>query len=534
MLRLIRTYADFLNRKSYSFYFIVFLFLLVPALLINIGAMPLIADEPTRALVSLEMILRKNYIVPTINGDPYYNKPPLYNWIVAALYNIFGSQKEWVIRIPTLLGLFIYSLIIYFFVKKKIGKREAMLTVALYVASGRILFYDSFLGLIDTLFSAFIFLNFMIIHNYFSKGKYWQMFFLSYFITAVCFMLKGLPAIVFQGITLVVMLVYEKKINLVWSLQHVCAIVFFFLLLSCYYIPYSYHNGIDTLFKTLISESTKRTVAEKGVVESLWHLITFPFEFIFHFLPSTLLVIFLINSETIRTIKEHNFLAYCSLIFLANFLVYWLSPETVPRYLFMFLPLFYMVCLHFYDKDVQNKDSKLYNTFRRFLVVVSFMLSFSMLIPLFIQLPITNGEKIFYSLMLFLCSLTASVSQMVAKRHTLMLFLISLLIARIAMNVFIFPWRIHNDPDQTFKDAALRVAEITKGQPLYLDEYAPVNHAQSFYITRERQEVLYKERGEWKSGVFYITMRTPDSTCRLYYTFKSNWNNVDLYLVKKL
>ena len=72
----------------------VFFFLLIlaiPAFFINLGLQPLFADEPTRADVALEMILSGNYVVPVIGGEYYYNKPPVYNWVLAFFYLLSGS-----------------------------------------------------------------------------------------------------------------------------------------------------------------------------------------------------------------------------------------------------------------------------------------------------------------------------------------------------------------------------------------------------------------------------------------------------------
>ena len=60
--------------------FAALLFLAIPPFFINLGLLPLFADEPTRANVALEMILSGNYSVPTIGGEYYYNKPPVYNY----------------------------------------------------------------------------------------------------------------------------------------------------------------------------------------------------------------------------------------------------------------------------------------------------------------------------------------------------------------------------------------------------------------------------------------------------------------------
>ena len=66
--------------------------LIIPALLYNLGIVPFYAEEPRRATVAMEMILRGNWIAPTINGNLYHLKPPVFNWILATWYSIAGVK----------------------------------------------------------------------------------------------------------------------------------------------------------------------------------------------------------------------------------------------------------------------------------------------------------------------------------------------------------------------------------------------------------------------------------------------------------
>ena len=96
----------------------------IPAYLINLGSMPLLADEPTRAIVALEMLLSKNNIVPTIIGEYYYNKPPLYNWILLSLYKSTGYINEWIVRLPTVFFTVLFSAIMFFLYKNILLKKS--------------------------------------------------------------------------------------------------------------------------------------------------------------------------------------------------------------------------------------------------------------------------------------------------------------------------------------------------------------------------------------------------------------------------
>ena len=68
--------------------------LVLPALLVNLGEQSLIGDEGIRSLVAFEMLESGDFIQPTLNGENYYKKPPLYNWILAAVFTLAGRADE--------------------------------------------------------------------------------------------------------------------------------------------------------------------------------------------------------------------------------------------------------------------------------------------------------------------------------------------------------------------------------------------------------------------------------------------------------
>ena len=69
----------------------------------SLNTLELRAEEPRRAVVAMEMYYSGDWIVPKIHGWNYYNKPPLFNWVVALHYTLFGTTTEWVVRLPSCL-----------------------------------------------------------------------------------------------------------------------------------------------------------------------------------------------------------------------------------------------------------------------------------------------------------------------------------------------------------------------------------------------------------------------------------------------
>ena len=56
--------------------------------------------EPRYAEIARVMFSKNEWIVPTINGDLYTDKPILYFWLVLLGARVFGAVNEWTVRLP--------------------------------------------------------------------------------------------------------------------------------------------------------------------------------------------------------------------------------------------------------------------------------------------------------------------------------------------------------------------------------------------------------------------------------------------------
>jgi 4-amino-4-deoxy-L-arabinose transferase-like glycosyltransferase len=93
----------------------------------------MLPDEGRYAGVAWEMMQSGDWLTPTLNGLPFFHKPPLFYWITAAAMSLFGPH-EWAARVASLLGALLAALSIYLFVRRWSGERAARLTlVALLV-----------------------------------------------------------------------------------------------------------------------------------------------------------------------------------------------------------------------------------------------------------------------------------------------------------------------------------------------------------------------------------------------------------------
>ena len=75
------------------------------------------ADEPRYAQVAREMLDRHDWVTPTLGGQPWLEKPPLYYWQAMLSYSLFGVS-DWAARVPSSLDGSLMVLAVYLFVRR--------------------------------------------------------------------------------------------------------------------------------------------------------------------------------------------------------------------------------------------------------------------------------------------------------------------------------------------------------------------------------------------------------------------------------
>jgi 4-amino-4-deoxy-L-arabinose transferase-like glycosyltransferase len=109
-------------------------------------------DEGRYAEIPREMLLRGEWIVPHLLGEPYLDKPPLLYWLVMGSYRCFGVY-DWSARLVPALAMHATILLTYVLGRRFLGDRAAFwAAVALclapgFVSIGRLLVMDGLLAL---------------------------------------------------------------------------------------------------------------------------------------------------------------------------------------------------------------------------------------------------------------------------------------------------------------------------------------------------------------------------------------------------
>jgi hypothetical protein len=109
-------------------------------------------DEGRYAEIPREMLVRGEWIVPYLQGQPYLDKPPLLYWLVIGSYRLLGVH-DWSARLVPALAVHAGILLTYLLGRRSLGERAAFwgaLALSLapgFITMGRLLILDGLLTL---------------------------------------------------------------------------------------------------------------------------------------------------------------------------------------------------------------------------------------------------------------------------------------------------------------------------------------------------------------------------------------------------
>ena len=448
-----------------KYYWWVIFILLGAALFSHLDYLPLNFEEPRRGTVALEMELSGNYLTPTINGEYYYNKPPIYNWFLVVLFKIFGHE-DWVLRLPTVISFLLLGWVNYRLMRKKLGEKVAVLSSLFLITSSDLLFYFSFQGEIDMFYSLIVYLQIISIIWFFDTKNYQALFLISYFLAAVGILTKGLPSIAFQGITLLAFFIYHKRYGQLFNLWHFAGLGLFVGIVGCYFWMYGLSGDAVPFMARLLTESSSRTVAEASFMNSIGHLFSFPLVLIDVFSPWLILTPLFLSKTIYEKIKESKWLGYVLLFFVPNLMLYWISPGTRDRYLYMFIPFATLVFAFVIHQSISTK-ARLSNLSNYVMIGLIGLFAVAMIALPFVHPVSTIPSITAICAVLFLLFSICLWCFYQSETNKLSLFILFIVVIRIGFNFIVLPLRLEEELVDDYELHVDNMLEIVGEKPLY-------------------------------------------------------------------
>lgn len=165
-------------------------------------------DEAWYADMSRTMARTGNIITPIWNRAPFFDKPPLYMWLTAGMFSIFGISDFSARFFSALSG--VATVIVLYFLGKEVKNKTVGVLASVILLSTTGFLYRSRTGNLDTLFAFWILLTILSFYSYITTKKiYWVIVFsLS---VASGFLTKGFLVFAFPAIALFYGFLFKDK-----------------------------------------------------------------------------------------------------------------------------------------------------------------------------------------------------------------------------------------------------------------------------------------------------------------------------------
>ena len=208
-------FYDFYKKHSELFTIAGLFILFYIIFFYGIGSYPLMDIDETRyASMAHDMFKTKDFMTLYLNGDYFFEKPPLYFWIECLSFALFGKVTEFTVRFPVALMGFLSSFLVYFVGKKVVSKNFGIISSVILATSAEFFILSKF-AILDivlcfcTTFS--IFFGFMTLFCKEENKKYfWWLF---YIFSGLAVLAKGIPGFVLPFGTMFFSYIVAKRVK---------------------------------------------------------------------------------------------------------------------------------------------------------------------------------------------------------------------------------------------------------------------------------------------------------------------------------
>ncbi len=292
-------------------------------------------EEGRRVIIAKNMLETGEWIVPYVEGKVYLNKPPLFNWMVASIFQFTGVISETSARMVSVITAFLCAMSLSLF-----WKSIARITTIWFILPGLIFltFTDvmdkAIRAEIDMTFTFFVTISLTAWFYFFEmKKKELTAWIISLSLIGFSTLTKGIQAPAFFYCGVIPYLFYKRQAKKIYSLSHLAGLFAFVIIFAMWFLPLitkiDPSDVIYAWFREIVAR--KEPLREGGFLR---HFIEFPFQYIIAYLPwIPLLTLWFRKPLEKEPLIMKDLTIYCLFFLLISFPVYWLLPGARLRYI---------------------------------------------------------------------------------------------------------------------------------------------------------------------------------------------------------
>jgi 4-amino-4-deoxy-L-arabinose transferase-like glycosyltransferase len=314
-----------------------------------LGSIPLMdPDEPVYAETAREMLQFHDFISPRIYGEFWYDKPPMYYWLVAVAFKIFGVG-EFAARLPSALLATAGAVLVYLSGRKLFGERAGLLAGLILVTSLEY-FYLSKAAVTDVTLTFFLTAALLA----FLHGKYY----LFYSCAAFAVVTKGPIGIILCGAISGLYLILTHKRVLLKRMKLLSGTALFLIIALPWYILMYHYHGMSFIETFLGFHNITRFLQPEHPSGTLWYYYI-PV-IIFGFFPWSAFMVQAVYAGLKDKGANRNKLAFLVIWVATVFGFFTLSQTKLVSYILpMYPPLALLVGWYFDKAWLENRFSVL-------------------------------------------------------------------------------------------------------------------------------------------------------------------------------
>ncbi len=213
------------KKISDKYLYLILIGIFILTYILFLGSCPLLDVDETRYVdIAKKMLHTKDYLTLYLNGEYFFEKPPLFFWLEILSFKLTGVVNEWSARLPIVLLSIIPSAFLFMLSKKveniKFGfiNTLILMTSLEYIILTKIAILDSVLtSTVTTAVFCYFFTFFVKEEN---KKYFWA---LVYIFTGLAVLAKGIPGVAIPCAVIFVASIYFKTYketlkSLIWGI----------------------------------------------------------------------------------------------------------------------------------------------------------------------------------------------------------------------------------------------------------------------------------------------------------------------------
>lgn len=269
---------DFIKKHPDLFTFIGLSVIFYFIFIFGIGSYPLMDIDETRyASMAHDMFRSKDFMTLYLNGEYFFEKPPLYFWLECLSFGIFGKVNEFTVRFPVAMLGTLCSFLLYFTGKKIVSRKFGIISALILATSAEFFILSKFaiLDIVLTFCTTFsIFFGFITLFCE-EKNKKW-FWWLFYIFSGLAVLAKGIPGFVLPFGTLFFVYIIAGKFKELFKPLFLIPgfIMFFAIVLPWHTLMLDKHDPAffnEYIMKHHIARFT--TSADLGRKQPVWFFV---------------------------------------------------------------------------------------------------------------------------------------------------------------------------------------------------------------------------------------------------------------------